>query len=109
MAETDGIGALVYYVRRVFHDWPDDEVRQILVNLAAAMGEHSRILIVEFIMPEVGATMSNAYMDHTMMTFAGVERTEKNFANLLDQAGLRLVKTWRAPGVPVGVVEARLK
>ncbi|KAF4215289.1 hypothetical protein CNMCM8980_010367 [Aspergillus fumigatiaffinis] len=102
-------GALIYYVRRVFHDWPDDEVRQILVNLAAAMEEHSRILIVEFIMPEVGATMSNAYMDHTMMTFAGVERTEKNFANLLDQAGLRLVKTWRAPGVPVGVVEARLK
>lgn len=93
----------------MFHDWPDDEVRQILVNLAAAMGEHSRILIVEFIMPEVGATMSNAYMDHTMMTFAGVERTEKNFASLLDQAGLRLVKTWRAPGVPVGVVEARLK
>ncbi|KAG2021815.1 hypothetical protein GB937_004363 [Aspergillus fischeri] len=102
-------GALVYYVRRVFHDWPDDEVRQILVNLAAAMEQHSRILIVEFIMPEVGATMSNAYMDHTMMTFAGVERTEKNFANLLDQAGLNLVKTWRAPGVPVGVVEARLK
>ncbi|KAM0120027.1 hypothetical protein ACP6JC_003259 [Aspergillus fumigatus] len=105
----NGIGALVYYVRRVFHDWPDDEVRQILVNLAAAMAQHSRILIVEFIMPEVGATMSNAYMDHTMMTFAGVERTEKNFASLLDQAGLKLVKTWRAPGVPVGVVEARLQ
>lgn len=105
----NGIGALVYYVRRVFHDWPDDEVRQILVNLVAAMAQHSRILIVEFIMPEVGATMSNAYMDHTMMTFAGVERTEKNFASLLDQAGLKLVKTWRAPGVPVGVVEARLQ
>jgi hypothetical protein len=102
-------GALVYHARRVFHDWPDDEVIQGLKNLAAVMDENSRVLITEFIMPEVGATMANAYMDLTMMTFGGVERTEKNFAHILEVSGLKLRKIWRAPGVPVGVVEGRLK
>ncbi|KAF7585962.1 hypothetical protein BBP40_009771 [Aspergillus hancockii] len=102
-------GALVYHARRVFHDWPDDEVIQGLKNLAAVMDQNSRVLITEFIMPEVGATMANAYMDLTMMTFGGVERTEKNFGYILEASGLKLRKIWRAPGVPVGVVEGRLK
>lgn len=71
--------------------------------------EKSRVLITEYIVPEVGSTMSIAWMDHTMMTFGGVERTEKDWVRLLDVSGLRLVKVWRAKGVPVGVVEARLK
>lgn len=104
-------GALVYYIRRCLHDWPDEpESRQILQNLAAAMDrEKSRVLITEYIVPEVGSTMSIAWMDHTMMTFGGVERTEKDWARLLDVSELKLVKVWRAKGVPVGVVEARLK
>lgn len=71
--------------------------------------DRSRVLITEYIVPEVGSTMSIAWMDHTMMTFGGVERTEKDWVRLLDTSGLRLVKVWRAKGVPVGVVEARLK
>ena len=104
-------GALVYYIRRCFHDWPDEpESRQILENLAASMDrERSRILITEFIVPEVGSNMSLAWLDQTMMAFGGVERTEKDWARLLDISGLKLVKVWKAPGVPVGVVEARLK
>ncbi|PIG88503.1 O-methyltransferase [Aspergillus arachidicola] len=104
-------GALVYYIRRCLHDWPDEpESRQILESLAAAMDpEKSRVLITEYILPEVGSNMFHAWMDHTMMTFAGRERTEKDWERLLDISGLRLVKVWRAPGIPVGVVEARLK
>lgn len=71
--------------------------------------ERSRVLITEFVVPQVGASMLPAWMDQTMMTFGGIERTEKNFARLLDISGLKLVKVWRAPGTPVGVVEARLK
>ncbi|PYI25505.1 O-methyltransferase [Aspergillus indologenus CBS 114.80] len=103
-------GALVYYIRRVLHDWPDAEVREILTHLAAAMDrEKSRILITETILPEVGATMAHAYMDHTMMTFGGTERTVKDFARLFEAAGLRLAQVWQSPGVPMVVVEARLQ
>lgn len=100
----------MYFIRRVLHDWPDDEVRQILAHLAAAMDrDTSRILITETIIPAVGATTTNAYMDLTMMTFGGRERTVKDFAHLFDLAGLTLANVYQAPGVPMVVVEARLK
>ncbi|PYI15764.1 O-methyltransferase [Aspergillus violaceofuscus CBS 115571] len=103
-------GALVYYIRRVLHDWPDAEGREILTHLAAAMDRgKSRILITETILPEVGATMAHAYMDHPMMTFGGTERTVKDFARLFEAAGLRLAQVWQSPGVPMVVVEARLQ
>ncbi|CAK48240.1 uncharacterized protein An11g00070 [Aspergillus niger] len=103
-------GALVYFIRRVLHDWPDEEVRQILAHQADAMDrERSRILITETIIPEIGATATNAYMDLTMMTFGGRERTVKDFAHLFELAGLRLANVYKAPGVPMVVLEARLK
>ena len=104
-------GALAYYFRRIFHDWPDEpESKKILQNNAAVMDrERLRVLITEFIVPETGNSMLPAWMDHTIMTFGGMERTEKDFARLLDISGLKLVKVWRAPGTPVGEVEARLK
>ncbi|PYI12422.1 O-methyltransferase [Aspergillus sclerotiicarbonarius CBS 121057] len=104
-------GALAYYLRRCLHDWPNKpEAQQILFNLAAAMDrENSRVLITECIIPEVGGTMFHAWMDQAMLTFGGRERTEKDWAHLLDISGLKLVKVWRTPDMPVGVVEARLK
>lgn len=101
----------MYYIRRCFHDWPDEpEARKILDNLVPAMDrEKSRVLITEFVVPEVRAGMLPAWMDQTMLTFGGVERTEKDWARLLDSAGLKLVKVWKAPATPTGVVEARLK
>ncbi|KAJ5972716.1 O-methyltransferase [Penicillium vulpinum] len=103
-------GALIYYFRRVFHDWPDTpESKQILQNTAASMERDSRILIHDIIVPEVGATMSHAWHDISLMAIGGIERTEKNFARLLDSAGLELVKVWRKSGDMLGIVEARLK
>ncbi|PWY95090.1 O-methyltransferase [Aspergillus sclerotioniger CBS 115572] len=104
-------GALAYYLRRCLHDWPNEpEAQKILSNLAAAMDrEKSRVLITECVVPEVGATMFHAWMDQAVMTIGGRERTEKDWAHLLDISGLRLVKVWRTPEMSVGVVEARLK
>ncbi|KAF7181291.1 hypothetical protein CNMCM7691_000509 [Aspergillus felis] len=103
-------GAPVYYFRRVFHDWPDEpESKLILQNTAASMDrERSRILIHEIIVPEMGATMSHAWQDLTLMAIGGMERREKDFARLLDSAGLQLVKVWRKQGDMMGIVEARL-
>lgn len=104
------LGALIYYFRRIFHDWPDTpESKQILQNTAASMERDSRILIHDIIVPEVGATMSHAWQDISLLAIGGIERTEKNFAHLLDAAGLELVKVWRKSGDMLGIVEARLK
>lgn len=71
--------------------------------------DHSRILIHDIIIPEMGATMTHAWQDISLMAIGGIERTEKDFARLLESAGLVLVKVWRKPGDIMGIVEARLK
>ncbi|KAF3403883.1 O-methyltransferase afvC [Penicillium rolfsii] len=103
--------ASIYYFRRVFHDWPDfPEGKKILENTSVAMNrDHSRILIHDIIIPEMGATMTHAWQDISLMAIGGIERTEKDFARLLESAGLVLVKVWRKPGDIMGIVEARLK
>ncbi|PYH78668.1 putative O-methyltransferase [Aspergillus uvarum CBS 121591] len=104
-------GAAIYYFRRIFHDWPDvPEAMKILQNTAVAMDRsQSRLLIHDIIVPETGATMTHAWQDLSLMAIGGIERTAKNFASLLDSAGLELVQVWRKPGDIMGIVEARLK
>ncbi|KIW62946.1 hypothetical protein, variant [Phialophora macrospora] len=46
--------ASVYLLRFICHDYSDKYAAQILSHLAAAMGPHSRILIIDEVMPEVG-------------------------------------------------------
>lgn len=71
--------------------------------------EKSRVLISEIVVPGVNAGMLTSWLDLGMLTLGGIQRTEKDWAHLLDSAGLKIVKIWRAPGTPVGAIEARLK
>jgi hypothetical protein len=69
----------------------------------------SRLLISESIVPEVGADIESAWLDVTMMTISGAERTERHWVEILDAAGYRLNKTYRAPGTNYAAIEAYLK
>ncbi|KAH7057092.1 putative O-methyltransferase [Macrophomina phaseolina] len=103
-------GALIYYLRRVLHDWPDEDCVKILKNVAAAMDkERSRLVICELVVPPVGAAAETCWTDITMMTFSGTERTEKQFEKLLAAAGMKLVKVYTAHGTNYGAIEAHLQ
>ncbi|KAL1986946.1 hypothetical protein VTN96DRAFT_5363 [Rasamsonia emersonii] len=103
-------GAYIYYLRRVLHNWPDHICVEILKNTAVAMEPgKSRIVIAEFVVPPVGASMETASTDLVMMTMTGAQRTEKQWQQLLDAAGLKLEKTYTAPGTDYGAVQAVLK
>lgn len=57
--------------------------------------EYSKLLIHEMVVPEVGASTFHAMLDMTMMAFnAGMERTEQQWKDLLQKAGLVVVKVW---------------
>ncbi|RDK42360.1 S-adenosyl-L-methionine-dependent methyltransferase [Aspergillus phoenicis ATCC 13157] len=105
-------GAKGYMLRTVLHDWPDQEVVKILSRVREAMDEESVLLIVEKVIPETGGGLMAAIGDLSMMvSFAGAERTEKEYAELLGRAGLRLVKCWvgsENEGMEMGVLEARI-
>lgn len=105
-------GAYLYYTRLVLHDWPDERCRTLLRATAAAMRPgFSRILLNETIIPEKGCPPMLAAADITMMSLlAGMERTERQWAALVESAGLRVVKVWHSPDFKdlEGVIEAEV-
>ncbi|OJJ46002.1 hypothetical protein ASPZODRAFT_142639 [Penicilliopsis zonata CBS 506.65] len=104
-------GAMIYYLRRIFHDWPHDVCVQILRNIAAGITDKTkqRVVIADDILPEQGADAEGAWMDLIMMTLTGTERTEKQWRELLDEAGWKLTRTFVGPGTNYAAVEAVLK
>lgn len=103
-------GAPIYFLRRILHDWADASSATILRRIADAMDRElpSRLVIAEQILPTRGISSESALVDTVMMTFTGMERTEKQWGELLTQAGLKAVNFYRAPGTPFGAVEAVL-
>ena len=91
-------GGDVYVLKSVLHDWDDDRCVDILRTCRAAMDEAARVVIVELILRErmtpSAPMLSAALLDLIMLAYAGGrERTEAEFAQLLDRAGLRLAST----------------
>ncbi|UNI22032.1 hypothetical protein JDV02_007959 [Purpureocillium takamizusanense] len=111
MTEQPVKGAKAYFMRMILHDYADEVGIKILSRLAGAMDPDSRVLICEMVLPSrVGeADFPAAVLDQAVMTMGGKERTERGFSQMLEAAGLELVKVWRVPGVPGGCVEGRLK
>ncbi|KAK8244357.1 O-methyltransferase [Phyllosticta capitalensis] len=100
-------GALIYYVRRVMHDWSDKYNAQILSHLRDAMtSPQARILITDQIMPSPPTTLP-AQTDLCMMGLGAKERTEKDWHALADMSGLEVVKFWRSPNTEVAVIECK--
>jgi hypothetical protein len=100
--------ATAYYFRAIFHDWPDHICRQILRNTMSAMAaDHSRILIVDFVLPDTDTPLLQASLDIQMMSIgAGVERSESQWRDLLHSVGLEIGGIWNhSPGME-SVIEA---
>ncbi|MCJ1295761.1 hypothetical protein MMC34_007325 [Xylographa carneopallida] len=91
-------GARVYYFRNVLHDWNDDICRTILTETRRAMEPSvSRLLINQWVVPARNATRLMTAMDLNMMSvLSAMERTEKQWYELLESSGLRIKKIWRS-------------
>ncbi|KAB8251311.1 S-adenosyl-L-methionine-dependent methyltransferase [Aspergillus flavus] len=101
-------GARAYYFRAIFHDWPDYICHKILVNTISAMNaEYSRILIADFVLPDTGAALLQASIDIQMMSIgSGMERSERQWRELLGAAGLEITGIWSgSPGME-SIIEA---
>ncbi|KAI0816531.1 S-adenosyl-L-methionine-dependent methyltransferase [Xylaria sp. FL0064] len=104
-------GARCYYFRSIFHNWPDADCVKILQNIAAAMTPgYSKLLMSEFVLPSSNTPLYPALLDVNMMALLnGMERTEAQFTELLEAAGLNVVKFWSVGAETEGLVEAVLK
>ncbi|KAJ6122245.1 hypothetical protein N7512_004710 [Penicillium capsulatum] len=100
-------GARAYYFRAIFHDWPDHICQQILRNTIAAMApDYSRILIVDFVLPDTDAPLMQAALDIQMMSIgAGVERSERQWKDLLHSVGLEIAGVWKQSPAMESIIE----
>jgi hypothetical protein len=100
-------GGDLYLLKSVLHDWDDQHCVTILRNCRQAMHSGSRLLLVESVMPAGDARHPARMLDTVMMilTPGGVERSEKQYGQLVEQAGFRLRRVLLTQS-PVSVIEA---
>lgn len=99
--------AKFYYMRRVLHDWPDEECVRILRNIVPVMAPDSRIIIDEMVLPEREVPEFAVYIDITMFAAnGGAERTTREWKALLDRAGLKVLNILPYDPKLMSVIEA---
>ncbi|KAI9687139.1 MAG: hypothetical protein M1822_002550 [Bathelium mastoideum] len=92
-------GARVYYTHFVMHNWPDERGRDILLNIKSAMKPgYSQLLLNESVLPDRDCPPFFAGIDWNMMALsAGMERTYRQWAELIDSVGMQLVQIRVSP------------
>jgi hypothetical protein len=86
-------GCDAYLLRWIIHDWEHEQAVTILRNCRQAMGDRSRLLLVEMVLPAGNEFHSGKLLDYIMLTFlGGQERTGEEYESLLREADLRLNK-----------------
>jgi hypothetical protein len=99
-------------LRRVLHDFYEPVCIKILKNIASAMTLKSRLIIAEMILPDKTSSsegdLTPYWMDFSMMMLNGKEKTRKEFEEILDAAGLKIVKVWTYSFGTQAQIECRL-
>lgn len=99
-------GADAYILSHVIHDWNEDQCLTILGHCRRAMGAGGRLLLVEMVLPPGDTPHPGKMLDMVMLvTPGGEERTEAQYAALLDKAGFRLTRVVPTASL-VSIVEA---
>jgi hypothetical protein len=101
--------AKAYHLRAVAYNLGDAELVQLLKQIVPVMSPDSKVLIAENILFDENGTAFSTVSDMIMLCIGGKERTERNFREVLDEAGLMIDSIHRAPGLEFGIVEASLK
>jgi ubiquinone/menaquinone biosynthesis C-methylase UbiE len=86
------IGADIYLLKNILHDWPDEECLTILQNCRRAMKPDGKVLVIERVMPQSThpERAETSFVDLIMLAlFGGRERSEGHMKQLYAQAGLR--------------------
>jgi hypothetical protein len=86
-------GANAYLLRHIIHDWDDVKATTILKNVHQAMGNGSKLLLIEGVIPPGNDPAFTKLLDLTMLVIpGGKERTEPEYRELFQGAGFRLTR-----------------
>lgn len=84
-------GGDTYLLSHIIHDWSEEQCLTILGKCREAMPPDGRLLLVEFVLPPGDTPHPGKVLDIVMLALpGGQERTEAEYAALLEKAGFRL-------------------
>ena len=99
-------GADAYLLSSVIHDWNDAQAIKILRNCRRAMRWHSKIVMLEFVVPVGERSSFSKVLDLNMLVMnGGCERTAEEFRKLFHAAGLKITRIIPTLS-PLSVIEA---
>jgi hypothetical protein len=100
-------GGDLYLLSHIVHDWSDDDAVRILRACREAIAADGRLLICEMVVPPAGTPDFSKLLDIEMLVnTGGVERTEAEYAGLLEASGFELTRVIPTDA-PTSIVEAR--
>jgi hypothetical protein len=80
-----------YLMKVIIHDWSDKEAAEILKAVRRSAPQHAKLLLAEFMIPEDSSPNWTLFVDLIMLgELTGKERTQTEFAKLLDESGFKL-------------------
>jgi SAM-dependent methyltransferase len=97
-------GGDAYLLRRIIHDWDDEEAVKILRNVRASMSPGGILLLVEGLVDS--PTQPVGLMDLMMLVLGGRERTQDEFMMLVQTAGFSLNRV--IPAGTYSLIECKL-
>ncbi|KAI9654484.1 MAG: hypothetical protein M1821_006574 [Bathelium mastoideum] len=102
--------ARAYYLHSVLHDWSDADCIRILEQLKPAMKNgYSRVLINEIVVRKQGLTWPVTAMDQLMLVLGAMkERTEEQWIDIIEKAGLKVTGIWSLEMGTESLIEAEL-
>ena len=90
----------------IIHDWDDQKAITILRNCRNEMQPNGKLILVDCVVPETNEPHFSKFIDLNMLVMTGgKERTAKEFAKLLSDAGFKLLRVIPTD-VPTSIVEA---
>jgi hypothetical protein len=95
-----------YIMKHIIHDWDDARALCILKNIHAAASPGSRLYLLEAVLAPGNEPHLAKFIDIEMLVLpGGCERTEKEYRDLLAQAGFQLNKVVKTKS-PLDLIEA---
>ena len=105
--ESVPVGANIYILKLIIHDWDDTLSIKILKNIRSAMNDNSKVLLIEMIVPESNDPSPAKMTDLQMLVIeGGKERTAGEYMSLLESAGFKLTRIIPTHS-PYSLIEAR--
>jgi hypothetical protein len=102
--ESVPAGGNAYLLKRILHDWHDDQAVRILQNCRRAMAAGAKVLVMDALVKRSNEPDPAKWMDLNMLALLpGRERTAAEFEELYARAGLTLTRI--VPAARVSIVE----